>query len=425
MELIYNLKKNGLLILLKTTILAVFFFLLYLFLLFAVNINVELTSNLEESSNKKLFTLTDTLTEPDAFYHFRQSKTLLTTVKSFYEQLNTKENLHFISSFDQPLQIEDFKGDTEFNEAYSTDMEIIGNYIDPMTKKEVFDAKCFQVNKNFFDYYKLETENKALFPWDDLDIENHTLPILLGSNYKKSYSVGETMKGSLYLKPFDFKIIGFLKENTSVFYKNDLNKYLDDYIILPYPEKLSTVSKENKEFVGMLYFAMLNGDISIDQNKGLDYLTKQLSTIANETGFYDYTLLGVPTFTLQYNRMYELIHYNRTLLISLLLCITICLLAIVHFLTCRMYVHRRTRYYLSFANGDSLKHLTTLLVLDVTVGNVLLLVVFIITYFLSPIQVSTFFLIVVLGMALFSIMDIELMKQFLNKDIRSSFNDFY
>ncbi|MBO0422583.1 hypothetical protein [Enterococcus plantarum] len=425
MELFYNLKKNSFLILIKTTILAVFFFLIYLFLLFAVTMNVELSSNLNEASNKELFALTDTLTEPDAFYNFRQSKESLTTVKSFYEKLNTNETINFISSFDQPLQIEDFKGKIEFNEAYGTDMEIIGNYIDPMTKKEVFDAKCFQVSKKFFDHYKLETENDALFPWDDINIDNHTLPILLGSNYKNSYSVGETIKGSFYLKPFDFKIIGFLKENTSVFYKNDLNKYLDDYIIIPYPEKLSNVSDENKEFVGILYFAMLNGDVIINQNKGLDYLTKQLSNIAKETGFYDYTLLGVPTFTLQYNRMYELIHYNKTLLISILLCLTICLLAIVHFLTYRMYLHRRIRYYLSYANGDSIKQLNTLIVLDVTVGNVLLLVIFVIFYFLFPIQVSLFFLNIVAGIILFSMLDIGLMKHFLNKDIRSSFNDFY
>ncbi|MGX7148100.1 hypothetical protein [Enterococcus ureasiticus] len=425
MELFYNFKKNGFLILLKTTILAVFFMLIYLFLLFTVNMNLELNSNLDEASNKELYTLTDTLTEPDAFYNFRQSKELLSTVKSFYEKLNTNKNIDFISSFDQPLQIENFKGTIEFNEAYGTDTEIIGNYIDPMTKKEVFDAKSFQVSKNFFDYYNLETENEALFPWNDINIDNHTLPVLLGSNYKKSYSLGETIKGSFYLKPFDFKIIGFLKENTSVFYKNDLNKYLDDYIIVPYPEKLGNVSNENKEFVGMLYFAMLNGDISVKQNKGLDYLTKQLSSIAKETGFYDYTLLGVPTFTLQYNRMYELINYNKTLLISIFLCITICLLAIVHFLTYRMYLHRQSRYYLSYANGESIKQLNTLIVLDVTVGNVLLFVIFVIFYFLFSIQIRLFFLSIVVGMFLFSLLDIGLMNYFLNKDIRSSFNDFY
>ncbi|WP_086312100.1 hypothetical protein A5821_003372 [Enterococcus sp. 7F3_DIV0205] len=425
MELFYNLKKNGFLILLKSTILAVFFVLIYLFLLFAVNMNIELNSNLNEASNKELFTLTDTLTEPDAFYNFRQSKKLLTTVKSFYEKLNTNENINFVSSFDQPLQIENFKGKMEFNEAYGTDMEVIGNYIDPMTKKEVFDAKCFQVSKNFFDYYKLETDNNALFPWDDINIENHTLPILLGSNYKNSYSLGETIKGSFYLKSFDFKIIGFLKENTSVFYKNDLNKYLDDYIIVPYPEKLSNVSNENQEFVGMLYFAMLNGDVIIEQNKGLDYLSKQLSNAAKETGFYDYTLLGVPTFTLQYSRMYELINYNKTLLISIFLCITICLLAIVSFLNYKLYLNRRSRYYLSYFNGDSIKQLNTLIITDLSIGNALLLIFFVLFYLLFPIQNNLFLLNTVLGILLFSLLDIALMKRFLNKDIHSSFNDFY
>ncbi|MFD1900866.1 hypothetical protein GQR36_14305 [Enterococcus termitis] len=139
------------------------------------------------------------------------------------------------------------------------------------------------MNKNFYDYYAIELDENATFQWNTISFEKNVYPIALGANYKV-YKKGDILKGSLYFREFDFEVVGFIKENTSVFYKNDINKYLDDYILIPYPEKFN-ITPSNKEFIGMVSFSMMAGDIIVSKDDGLSYLQKQLAITAKKLIF--------------------------------------------------------------------------------------------------------------------------------------------
>ncbi|MFD1900865.1 hypothetical protein GQR36_14300 [Enterococcus termitis] len=103
-------------------------------------------NNLIESKNKDMFSITDTLTNPDDFYAFRQSEQKLLTVKNFYDNLNNHSTIKFLSAFDQPLQIENFKGGNIFNESYGNDdhTATIGTYVDDISKKRYLMLKAFR-----------------------------------------------------------------------------------------------------------------------------------------------------------------------------------------------------------------------------------------------------------------------------------------
>ncbi|MCB5952972.1 hypothetical protein LI951_12920 [Enterococcus sp. BWT-B8] len=427
MELIYNLKRNGLLILLKSSILLLLLFLLYIFFSFSSNINRQLHYTVKEGTENKMFAMVDTLFDPDDFYNFRQSRASLETVKTFYNLLNRNEALNFASSFDQPLQLKNFRGGIEFNERYGmgSEVEIVDSYLDPITNITVSDIKAFQMNKHFFDFYNIQLEQGSSDFWHELSLEQDTLPILLGADYKKIYNLNEVLSGIFYTKEYKFKVAGFLEKDTSVFYKNDINKYLDNYIIVPYPEKLLDVTESNKEFLGILYFAMIGGDIIIKQGQNFDYLNNLLSSIAKKSDFYDYTLLDIPAFTLQYHRMYGLINTNRTLLYWILIFITLSILNIMIFLTYKIYNQRRKRYAIAYFNGESIKKIKSLLFNDVVFGNVLVSLIFSFCFLVMPIKNMPIFLIVLLSTFGFLIFDYSLMVMFLKKDVHLSFSDFY
>ncbi|EPH99053.1 hypothetical protein D920_01421 [Enterococcus faecalis 13-SD-W-01] len=427
MELFYNVKKNGLIILVKSVILLLLLFLIYLLFSFSKNITAQIDKTAAIGEGRELFSIADQLLNPEEFFEFRQSKNSLETVHSFYQKLNTNQQIHYLSAFHQPLQIASFKGNVTFDYRYGADsaIEELGHYVDPLTNEEIFDAKSFQVNQQFFEFYAIETENGTAFDWGNVNFDEKVLPIFLGAEYKPYYRVGEKLKGRFYTREFEFEVIDFLKENTSVFYKNEINKYLDSYILLAYPETLPTITEQNKEFYGILAFAMFGGDIVLEDGRGFDFLNALLARTAKETSFYSYTLLGMSAFTMQYQRMYELINYNYLLLLVIFLCIGLLTILIIFYLTYKMYERRRQRYYFSYFNGEWGRRTKSLLLWDTFLGNSFMLAVFAISFLLMPVKDYSTFFIILLGGICLGTLDAVFYFSFYNKDMKTNFRALY
>lgn len=429
MEWIYNLKRNGLLTILKTSILLLILLLLYFFITFSQKIDTKLSGIQNEGSDHQLFSVTDTLTDGDDFYNFRKSIDKLNSIKTFYDSLNSHNDFKFLSAFDQHFVIENFKGDLKFNPYYGSDMtDEVGlneSYLDPETKKTVSDVKSFQMNRQFFDFYHLEIEEGHQFSWDEVDYEKTTIPVILGSNYKGIYKLGDRMNGYYYFMPYEFKIAGFLKENSAVFYQNNINHYLDDSLIVPYPDKIPSVTKGNQEFLGILLFAMLGGDIAVKKEIDFANINQQLARLAKESGFNDYTLLGYPIFVLQYQRMFELINSNKKILVISFVSLVLLTTAILIFLTYKMYQRRRKKYYLTYLLGEEESVIKRLLFFDLLPGNLLGIILFSQLFYILPIRSIGTFISLLIGGVVFMFSDYLIMVTHLNKDIKKCFNDFY
>lgn len=93
------------------------------------------------------------------------------------------------------------------------------------------------VDKNYVDLFDLVLDSGRSFTeeeFTELDLEN--IPVLLGSDYKKIYSVGDTFKGSIFFgdKESTFKVIGFIAKGQV--YMSPISSYvsiLDNCIIIP------------------------------------------------------------------------------------------------------------------------------------------------------------------------------------------------
>lgn len=264
---------------------------------------------------KRLYTIIDNYYDADAFYEFRQLSDNINRLGEFYNALVTSTNMEFISIFNQPIYLEQFKGDEQF--LYNS-QEFRDEYKLGTTNANV---KAIQLNPSAFEFYKLKVSYGRTFNWNEVNYNGDKLPVLLGSEYKGVYNIGETLSGNYYGREMTFEVIGILEPNTFVYYKGDSEFYLDQYLIVPYPELLAPVNKSDFKFEGILYFAMINGDIitTIDKNRFL----KEIKYISDSTGFAEFSVVGISDFTLKYDTMISVIKGNRSLILVMMVLVSI------------------------------------------------------------------------------------------------------
>lgn len=262
---------------------------------------------------KRLYTIVDNLYDPDGFYEFRQHPENINCLGRFYNGLVSSPNLEFVSTFNQSIPIDEFRGDEQFfynSQAFRN-----------QHKNMHTNVKSMQLNTAAFEHYHLQVAHGASFDWREVDYSKDTLPVLLGSNYDGAYEIGDTLTGSYYARDMKFKVIGILEPSTFIYYKGDPEFYLDKYLVIPYPEFCAPVNSANFCFEGILYFAMINGDImtTLDEKAFL----AEIKNIANTTGFVDFSVVGISDFVIRYNAMISVIKENQSLLFVTMLLVLV------------------------------------------------------------------------------------------------------
>ncbi|MSS63838.1 hypothetical protein [Velocimicrobium porci] len=222
------------------------------------------------------------------FKTFSSKNDLYKMVDNFYNQLNSSEDFDLLTSFNQAIEVTDFKGDNNFY--YNSE-----EFIEKHTPLNV-NIKSLQLNQKAYHFYKIEIDNGIEIPWDDISYKDKHIPVLLGPDYKKYYHYGDIIKGNYYSKDVDFEVIGFLKDGCSIKYKNISDLNLDTYMLIPYPPSLWEVN-DDFQFESLLYFAMVNCDIVPFVSE--TQILKDIKEIANQTGFTNFSFVGIDNFQIQ------------------------------------------------------------------------------------------------------------------------------
>ena len=146
------------------------------------------------------------------------------------------------------------------------------------------------------------------------------LPVLLGSNYISNFEVGNRLKATYYQRDVELEIVGFLQENTPVYYNGDPEFYLNEYIVLPYINYDAPKTDFDEWFQKIVYFAMINGYISVPSGDTFTQnMMMELEAISDKTGFYNYILIGSNPSMQQYRGLINILNKNYDLIFSLLL----------------------------------------------------------------------------------------------------------
>lgn len=360
MELIRDLRSNGLVLLVKVITLTLVALSLYSYGTFVQSTSLAVDHGLSEEADVDVYTLIDQFTgDPDGFERFRASPERLAELAAFVAGLDDEPGIRFVSAYDQPLPVADFRGDERFDVGYGTEYSLRGEYPDE-SGRVVRDLKSIQMNETAFEFAGLRVVEGAEPDWESVDYATSSVPVLLGGDYEGIYEVGDTLEGSLLFRELTFTVRGFLEPDSTMYFRGDLNHFVDDAVIVPYPAELSGLVDADQDFAGMLEFQMLGADLAVDRHTTVDDVLARLDRLGRESGFTDYSLTGVPTYVIQLAQVRQLVQDNLALLSAILLLLVVGAMVAAASLNRRLAERRypvSNAYWLTGRDGRSLARL--------------------------------------------------------------------
>lgn len=118
----------------------------------------------------------------------------------------------------------------------------------------------YNVGENVDKLFSLETQNNQWFSKEDYFYsDGDTIPIILGNNYQKYYSVGDVLPLVCSGLSLNCKVIDFLKPQSKVIHNSTVTE-LDNHILVPFQNfSEERLQSEDKVNIKMLYLNKNNG----------------------------------------------------------------------------------------------------------------------------------------------------------------------
>lgn len=185
---------------------------------------------------------------------------------------------------------------------------------------------CVQISMNTQPDFNLSIISGRSFSDDDF-VYTHggKMPVIMGSNYKSIYRLGDCFNASYLFSPFCFEIIGFLDNNCNISISN-LYIPLDDCIVMPSFE-FEELPQSSEEYVTQKihYANKTSGKLKVPETQ-FDGANDYLKDVISVSTVGDYSL----SYSSSAKAM-QMKGINMTLMFAI--CCTICLLfAVVVFI---------------------------------------------------------------------------------------------
>lgn len=311
-------------------------------------------NNIERAyKDKAIYHIIDGYYDPDEFETFRAEPNALNILKNYYNELNNAASFQYLAMFNQSIIIDDTNG------AFPKELTI-----NDSGQSKRIDA--FQINEQACDYFELNVIKGRIFQQCDFDDKGKVLPILMGSSYMDIFEVGDRLPATYYQKEVELEIIGFLRENTMVYFNGNYEFYLDQYIILPYINYNAPETEFDEWFQEIVYFAMINGYVSISSGDNFMHnMMMELEAISEKTGFYNYVFIGSNPNIQQYRGLINILNRNYDLILSLLILSFLINMVTLGFQVYMMQERRIHIMSIHYLNGATLQALIKQLVMEV------------------------------------------------------------
>lgn len=339
-ELISFYRRNFKISLLMYVQITFFMVLISCFYSFLYDLDFEKNDMKKIYSGKAIYQIIDNYVNGDDYDKFINENDSLAKLKEFYNGLEKAQSFEYVTVADQHILLDNLNIEDRFVYGYENGKEIP---IITMDDKYYKPVKSIQMNLKCAQYFNLKISDGSM--WNENDFYcKEIMPILMGSSYKKIYKVGDIIHINYLNKNIKCIISGFLEESSKIYYMEQPEFYLDDYIIMPminYDEPLSS-TEENYQI--MNYFNMVNGYLVIDNKKDSVYnMMKEVENIALTTGFDGYSFIGLNPHIKKYDDMINVLDENETL-ITLILKIS-CFLHILVILLLSFLQYEKEKFY--------------------------------------------------------------------------------
>lgn len=306
-------------------------------------------SNIERTyKDKAIYQLIDGYYDPDAFTAFRSEPNALNILKNYYHALMNAESFQYLAMFDQSITINDVNGAADSDGG------------------QLKEAEAFQMNEQACQYFELNVIEGRAFQQGDFDDNGNVMPVLMGNSYMNAFEVGDRLPATYYQKEVELEIIGFLRENTMIYYNGNYEFYLDQYIILPYIHYDAPQTESDESFQEIVYFAMINGYISISSGDAhTQDMMAEMEAIAEKTGFYNYVFIGSNPNLQQYRGLINILNKNYDLILSLLILSFLVNMVTLGVQAYMMQQRRLRMMAIHYLNGATLQSLMKQIVMEV------------------------------------------------------------
>lgn len=184
--------------------------------------------------------------------------------ESIYQTVdNFEESFSEIKTRDEIVnQLIDINNKFHNNSKFDFVEICISNIYTDTDKNECEKLNALYCGEGLFELFELKTESNIYFSKDDFKFDGE-IPVILGSNLKNKYSVGDTIELiRMDLYPIKCKVIDFLESGQTVIrFSQIINT--DDFICIPFPADFNQQSDnpEIKEYQFRLMIARNNGII--------------------------------------------------------------------------------------------------------------------------------------------------------------------
>lgn len=272
------------------TILMVLFIFIIL-TIFGKLMGMSLTSNetakkYDETYGNKIYYYTNESFEDSTYVGYLDDKQafIYQKISNFEKLLKNSKSFKYIELIEQQLEI----FEPEIQEKFLLNYEIgeADESIFEYEDKTLYATKTLQVSTSFFEEFNIKISEGTIFSDEDykFNSSSNSIPILMGSEYKNIFKIGETIHGYYITEEFSFIIKGFISEDSFFFsrYDNDLIS-CGRYIIMPALE-----FEDASEIARIVLLQKLTGMIS--STSGYEDTLKQFNTLMQEAKVGDLNL---------------------------------------------------------------------------------------------------------------------------------------
>ena len=305
---------------LRSTMLAAFVAVAYCISVFLLSAQDALHTGLRPEAEREFVSLTDSLHDPSAFEEFTSSPEALARLAEFQHGLGTLTRGTFLSAFNQQVAIQGAPPSPVFAAGPGGERGDPDPYFHDGLNAMAQDVRAMQLNESAWDFFGLKlSDGGRAIDWEQIDYSGASpVPVILGAAYRDYYAVGDRVTVGFYNQVIDTEVHGFLPERSMMYYKGEVNYSLDELMVFPYPSAVRAADLAGDpgvDFYRILLFAMMAGEIALNDGETVDAIADELAVLAQQSGFSDYLLLGAPDYLTQFRLVRNLVAGNQELVL--------------------------------------------------------------------------------------------------------------
>lgn len=187
------------------------------FLYFMDSLKYEENGLKETYEGKALYQLIDNYVNEDEEI-LMNSDNSLEIVKNYYNNLNSSKNFQYLNINNQAIGLINHNIDDIFKYGYEL------GQIPETNNSNITPIKSIQINRQAFDFFKIDVSDGVSFSQDDFKFNDNFIPVILGNSYKDIYKIGDILPIEYYLTKFNAKVIGFAKSDSKVLLNRNMEE---------------------------------------------------------------------------------------------------------------------------------------------------------------------------------------------------------